>query len=278
MRNLFSFILRNHAFILFILLEAFSFVLIFNFNNYQKSKFLNSSSRITARVYESYSHLTDYLSLPSINRQLSQENARLRTLMGISAGICPIPSSELQQFADQEHLYRFIPARIISNSVDRQHKYITLDKGSVNGIKPDMGIITMNGVAGIITNVSPYYSTGMSLLNTRWNISAKLRKNNYFGSLVWDGKNYQKALLKEIPFHVSISTGDTIVTSGYSTIFPEGILLGTIDGFEKEGGENFFTIHVRLSVDFKSISFVEVIENTRKEEIEMIQKFNENVD
>lgn len=278
MRNLFSFILRNHAFILLILLEAFSFVLVFNFNNYQKSKFLNSSSRITARIYESYSRITDFLSLPSVNRQLSQENARLRSLMGISTGVSPIPSSEFQQFADQENLYRFIPARIISNSVDRQHNYITLDKGSVNGIKPDMGIITINGVAGIITNVSPYYSTGMSLLNTRWNISAKLRKNNYFGSLVWDGKNYQKALLKEIPFHVSISTGDTIVTSGYSTIFPEGILLGTIDTFEKEGGENFFTIHVKLSVDFKSISFVEVIENTKKEEIEMIQKFNENVD
>jgi rod shape-determining protein MreC len=137
-----------------------------------------------------------------------------------------------------------------------------------------MGIISVNGVTGIITNVSPSFSSGLSLLNTRWNISAKLAKNNYFGSLTWDGKNYQRALLNEIPFHVELAIGDTIVTSGFSTIFPEGVLLGTIESFKKGGGDNFYTIRVKLSVDFKSVSYVEIIENKEKQEILTIQKLN----
>jgi rod shape-determining protein MreC len=179
------------------------------------------------------------------------------------------------QKGNDEHLkYAYISARIISNSVNQQQNYLTLDKGSEDGIRPDMGIISAGGVAGIITNVSPSYSTGLSLLNTRWNVSAKLSKNNYFGSLVWDGKNYREALLNEIPFHVDVAVGDTIVTSGFSSFFPEGITLGTVESFAKPGGDSFYTIRVKLSVDFKSLSYVEVIENNKKAEIDAINKLN----
>jgi rod shape-determining protein MreC len=274
MRNLFRFILGNHVFFLFIILEILSFVFIFNFNNYQKVKFLNSSSRLTGKVYDSYSNLTQYFNLPSVNRELAQENARLRGMLEIHSTLKRIPDSLFIRFPAKEQVYSYIPARIISNSVDRQQNYLTLDKGSRDGIKPDMGIISANGVTGIITNVSPSFSTGLSLLNTRWNISAKLAKNNYFGSLTWDGKNYRHALLNEIPYHVELTVGDTIVTSGYSTIFPEGVLLGIIESFEKRGGDNFYTISVKLSVDFKSVSYVEIIENKEKQEILSIQKLN----
>jgi rod shape-determining protein MreC len=274
MKNLLRFILQNHVLILFLVLEIFSFVLIFNYNNYQKVKFLNSSSRITGKVYDSYSKAEDYFRLPSVNRELAAENARLRELLGINPGIIRIPDSLLQKGNDEHLRYAYISARIISNSVNQQQNYLTLDKGSDDGIRPDMGIISAGGVAGIITNVSPSYSTGLSLLNTRWNVSAKLAKNNYFGSLVWDGKNYREALLNEIPFHVDVALGDTIVTSGFSSFFPEGITLGTVESFAKPGGDSFYTIRVKLSVDFKSLSYVEVIENNKKAEIDAINKLN----
>ncbi len=278
MRNLFRFILQNHVFLLFLLLEIVSFIFIFNFNRYQKSSFLNTSGRITGMIYESYSKVEDFFRLPAANRQLAEENARLRMLLGVSSTTPTLPDSLLLKRTGGENQYRYIAARVISTTVSRQQNFITLDKGLNDGIRPDMGIVTVGGVAGIITHVSPSFSTGLSLLNTRWNVSAKLARNNYFGSLVWDGTDYRRALLNEIPFHVELAVGDTIVTSGYSTFFPEGILLGTVESFEKEGGDNFYNIRVRLSVDFKSLSWVEVIENTRKSEIDNITQLNSGND
>lgn len=278
MRNLFRFILQNHVFLLFLLLEIVSFIFVFNFNRYQKSSFLNTSGRITGMIYESYSKVEDFFRLPAANRQLAEENARLRMLLGVSSTTPTLPDSLLLRRTGGENQYRYIAAHVISTTVSRQQNFITLDKGLNDGIRPDMGIVTVGGVAGIITHVSPSFSTGLSLLNTRWNVSAKLARNNYFGSLVWDGTDYRRALLNEIPFHVELAVGDTIVTSGYSTFFPEGILLGTVESFEKEGGDNFYNIRVRLSVDFKSLSWVEVIENARKSEIDNITQLNSGND
>lgn len=229
-------------------------------------------------IYESYSKVEDFFRLPAANRQLAEENARLRMLLGVSSTTPTLPDSLLLKRTGGENQYRYIAARVISTTVSRQQNFITLDKGLNDGIRPDMGIVTVGGVAGIITHVSPSFSTGLSLLNTRWNVSAKLARNNYFGSLVWDGTDYRRALLNEIPFHVELAVGDTIVTSGYSTFFPEGVLLGTVESFEKEGGDNFYNIRVRLSVDFKSLSWVEVIENTRKSEIDNITQLNSGND
>lgn len=274
MRNLFRFILHNHVFFLFLLLEILSFIFIFNFNHYQKVRFLNTSSEITGKVYDSFSKMYDFFRLPAINRELSAENARLRSILGVSGTPGEIADSLVSHYPSADYQFNFIPARIINNTVNRQQNFLTLDKGLLDGIKPEMGIITANGVVGIVTHVSPSYASGISLLNTRWNVSAKLSRNGYFGSLVWDGKDYRKALLNDIPFHVDISAGDTVVTSGYSVFFPEGILLGTVESFEKGGGDNFYTIRVILSVDFKAISYVEVIENIRKSEIENITRRN----
>jgi rod shape-determining protein MreC len=249
-----------------------SFVFIFNFNNYQKSRFLNSSDRIIGNIYNQYSKLTNYLRLPSVNKQLAEENAKMRSLLGLSKSTRLIPDTLKLKFGNQEQVYSYISARIISNTVNRQQNYLTLDKGSKDGIKPDMGIICADGVAGVITNVSPSFSTGLSLLNVRWNISAKIARNNYFGTLIWEGKDYQRATLNEIPFHVNVMVGDTIITSGYSTLFPEGIHIGTIEKFSKEGGTNFYMITVKLSVDFKALTYVEVIENNKRRELESILK------
>ena len=155
MRSLLRYVLKNYAFLLFLLLEVFSFVLIFNYNTYQKSKYLNSSNSVTASIYNSYNSIIKYFGLSAVNRELSEENAKLRSLLNNVGNI----SSDSIAFSieHQDSLYKFISARVINNSVNKQYNYITLNKGRKDGIKPDQGIVNANGVVGVITNVSESY-------------------------------------------------------------------------------------------------------------------------
>jgi rod shape-determining protein MreC len=161
--------------------------------------------------------------------------------------------------------YTYTQARIINNSVNRQYNYITLNRGKNHGIRPEMAVISSQGIVGMVYSASGNFSTVISVLNRDFRLSAKIKKNNYFGSLSWDGNNPRTAILSEIPYHVNIQKGDTIVTSGYSTIFPEGILVGTVTSFEVEES-NFFRIEVELSVDFNQLNWVYVIRNLLEEE------------
>jgi rod shape-determining protein MreC len=271
MRSLFRFFVKNHVIFLFIALEIFSFVLIFNYNNYQKVQFLNTSNQVTSSVYATFSRITNYFRLTTVNEQLAIENAGLKNEL-----------SKYRQYFDNidtttgykgldPSIYKFIPARVINNSVNKQYNYFTLNKGRRQGVAPDQGIISENGVVGIINSVSDSYSTGISLLNKRLKISAKLKKNNYFGSISWEGPSYRYIQMNEIPPHVELLYGDTIVTSGSSAYFPEGIMIGTIESYEIKGGDSFYTIRVKLAVDFQSITFVDIIENFDKTEIKMLE-------
>lgn len=272
MRSLIRYLLKNHAFVLFILLETLALAMVFNYNSFQKATYLNSANRVTGKVYAIYQSVTGYFGLTKINRELAQENARLRMLLENQPEFVANTDSIFLTLPESDSVYHFIPAQIISNSVNRPFNYITLDKGSMHGIKPDMGIISASGIVGVVGQVSASYSMGLSVLNQRWSISAKLKKNGYYGSLIWDGLDYRMANLNEIPLHVDIAVGDTVVTSGYSSVFPEGILVGTISGFSEPDGENYYSIRVRLSVDFKNLSHVEVVENRDKQEIDELDK------
>ena len=222
MWSLFRYFYRHHVVILFIVLEVIAFVFVFTRNNFQRATFMNSSNHISGNIYTRYNAVVSYFRLSSVNRELADENARLRQLVfGHQADSVRRDTAFLLQSLP-ELSFSFIPARVINNSVHRQHNYLTLNRGLADGVRPDMGVVTSAGVAGVVLNVSNSFSTVISLLNLRWNVSAKLKRNDYFGSLSWDGKDYRYALLNEIPFHVEIETGDTIVTSGYSAIFPEG--------------------------------------------------------
>ena len=185
MRSLFRFLIKNYGFLLFLILEVISFVLIFNYNNYQKVKFLNSSSKVFASVYNSYESVTRYFSLSKVNNELAQENARLKNLLQITSGNTFLPDSIFSNYSDSTNNYQFTSARVIQNSVNKQLNYITINKGSIDGIKPDQGIISAQGIVGVITNVSKNYAMGLSVLNKRWSISAKLKQCGYYGSLVW---------------------------------------------------------------------------------------------
>ena len=264
--------LKNHAFVLFILLETLALAMVFNYNSFQKATYLNSANRVTGKVYAIYQSVTGYFGLTKINRELAQENARLRMLLENQPEFVANTDSIFLTLPESDSVYHFIPAQIISNSVNRPFNYITLNKGSRHGIKPDMGIISASGIVGVVGQVSESYAMGLSVLNQRWSISTKLKKNGYYGSLIWQGTDYRTAILSEIPLHVDIAIGDTVETSGYSSIFPEGILVGTINDFSEPDGENYYSIQVKLSVDFKNLSHVEVIENRAKQEIDELDK------
>jgi rod shape-determining protein MreC len=271
MRSLLRYLLKNYAFLLFLLLEVFSFILIFNFNTYQKARYLNSSNKITGTVYNTYNAIGRYFTLASVNRKLARENAMLKSLISDLPYIKITPYSVVMNVEVTDSVYRFISARVINNSVDKQNNYITLNKGRKHGIKPEQGVINSDGIVGVITNVSESYSLGFSVLNKRWGASAKLKKSGTFGPLSWDGKDARFANLTGIPFHVELAVGDTVVTSSYSSVFPEGIMIGIIDSLEKPAGENYYKISVKLSVDFRALSYVDVVENLKKDEIKALE-------
>jgi rod shape-determining protein MreC len=206
-----------------------------------------------------------------VNRKLSEENAALKSFISDMSHLKVLPDSVGLLTEMEDSVYRFFSAMVINNSVNKQYNYITLNKGRKHGIKPDQGILNSDGVVGVITNVSESYSMGFSVLNKRWGVSAKLKKSGIFGPISWDGDNYRYANLNGIPFHVELAVGDTVVTSSYSSVFPEGILIGTVDSFEQPQGENYYIIKVKLAVDFKAVSYVEIVDNLKKEEIKELE-------
>ncbi|MFA8433993.1 MAG: rod shape-determining protein MreC [Marinifilaceae bacterium] len=265
MKNLISFIVRFHFTILFIFLEVICVALLVRNNNYQKAKFLNSSNALSGGIYNSVSSIGDYLSLARVNEELAKENARLHNLLEESYKLSVDSSFRfVDTLYQQQYVYRW--ARVINNSVNKQLNYVTINKGSLQGITPEMAVVTDKGIVGMVLSVSQNYSTVISLLNHRLNISAKIRKNNYYGPLSWDGKDYRKVKLSHIPSHVVVSRGDTIVTSGYSSIFPEGKVIGTVSEVKSTTGGNFHDISVDLSIDFRQLSYVQVVGDLLKEE------------
>ena len=273
MRSLFHFLLRNYFLMMFLALEGISFVLIVSFNDYQRVAFFNSSNNLAGSVYERFSNMDDYFSLSRTNARLAAENASLRKqvhMLNMRQEQYPVNRPDTVDAP----AYIFTSAKVVSNSVNKSMNYITLNKGSRHGVKPDMGIICADGVVGVITNVSQNYSTGMSLLNRRLSIPAKITKNNYFGALVWDGEHFNTADLKEIPFHIMVNVGDTVVTSTHSGVFPEGIMLGTITKYDVQSGTNFYNIKVELSTNFKTLKYVEVVQNTKRTELIKLESNN----
>lgn len=276
MKALLRFLLKNYAFFLFLFLEVLSLVLVYNFNSYQKARYLNSSNRVTAGVYNTFSSVGSYFRLASVNKRLARENAMLKSLIADLPYIKITPYSIINNAEFTDSVFRFKSARVINNSVDKQYNYITVNKGRKHGIKPDMGIVCSDGIVGVITHVSESYALGFSVLNKKWGASAKLKKSGTFGPLAWDGHDAAFANLTGIPYHVELAVGDTVVTSSYSSVFPEGIMIGTVHSIEKPPGDNYYKISVQLSVDFRSLSYVDIVENLKKEEIRSLERNKAN--
>jgi len=270
MRNLLRFIIQHHFLILFLLFESCSLFLLFSANPYQRVKFYSASHKVSGRISNRIENIKDYFSLYNENRKLSEENARLYNRLKSSFRVLSADTSYAgDSLAPRNYLY--LTARVINNTVNKQYNYITLDKGSSGGINPEMAVISSNGIVGIVKSVTPNYSAVLSVLNRDFIISAKIKKSGYFGPLSWDGNSTEQVTLVDIPHHVTVTEGDTIVTSGYGGVFPEGFLIGTIDHFRLKGG-NYYEISVKLSTDFRKLNYVQVIRNFARHETDSLEK------
>ena len=276
MKEIFRFIEKYYFVLLFLIFEAISFSLIVNYNQTQEETFIASSNRFAASFLKISGNIKGYFSLRQTNEELSRENAYLRTQIPASS----VRSSEIvisvNDILDPE-AYLYHPAKVVYNTINKPNNYITLNRGSNHGITPESGVISARGLVGVVARVSANYSSVIPILNTKFKVSAKLRDTDFFGSLTWNGESYQFAMLSEIPVHAPIRVGEAVVTSGFSAIFPENILVGTIESFEAGQGEGFYNIKVKLSVDFKKLTFVEVVEKvSAKEQLDLeIQSLND---
>jgi rod shape-determining protein MreC len=272
MRNLLNFLIRFNNLIIFLILEGVAFYLMVTGNTYHNTRVVNEIRGITQGIETKINNIRNYLSLREINQSLAAENMALRNSMErlVKKGNSLFFSANDSVYRQQ---YTHTSAEVIGNSVNKQKNFFTIDKGKLQGISPDMAVTSFNGVAGVIVGCSNNYSVAMSLLNLDFKLSVRIKSNGYFGSLSWDGNDSRHAVLGEIPQHIPVSVGDTIETTGYSAIFPEGMVVGTISDYEKKGGD-FYRISVELMTDFKKLHYVDVIGNLRKtEKVELEKQF-----
>lgn len=265
MRSFFLFVIKNYAILLFLILELTCFWLIFNNNAFHKTFFLNTANNVTGNVLNTYGNMTQYFYLKSINDSLLAENAKLRSL---TEGSTMIDTSHVYDIKDSlgVTLYQYIPAEVISNSFTESNNYITINKGSKAGIKKDMGLITYNGICGKIISVTENYSVAMSVLHRNFFTRAAIKKNNVQGNIEWEIGDPTTVTMVDVSEPGKLEIGDTIITTAYSQLFPNGTLIGTLTDYGKEEGSNFYTLHVKLSTQFNRLHTVYVVNYLRKAE------------
>ena len=263
MRNLLNFLLKYNYWLLFILLEVICFVLLFRFNNYQQSVFFTSANVVAGKVYEVSGGISSYFHLKSVNEDLLDRNMALEQQITNLENrlkdyrIDSITMNSIRYLEQAE--YKIIKAHVIRNSLNQADNYITLDKGSSAGIRPEMGVIDGNGVVGIVYKTSPSYSLVISVLNSKSSISCKIIGSEYFGYLKWEYGDSRYAYLKDLPRHAEFNLGDTVVTSGYSTVFPAGVMVGTVDDMSDSNDGLSYLLKIKLATDFGKLGNVRVI-------------------
>ncbi|WP_316813130.1 rod shape-determining protein MreC [Pedobacter heparinus] len=260
MRNLWIFINRYNAFFLFIIFFAVGIILTVKNNAYQRSIAVNSTNAVVGEVYQNLNVLKKYISLGNVNDSLAQENAKLKTeLLNLKS----IDSAKKITIKDtlNNPQYTYLSARVIKNSITLRNNVITINKGSADGVVPEMAVISPGkGVVGFVMDVSEHLATIRSLLHKDTKISVNLQKSQALGILVWGVGNadFTKAYVKEIPNHFKIGLKDTIVTSGFSG-FPPGIPVGTVTNTAVATGDNFMSVEIKLFNDFSTLQYVYVI-------------------
>lgn len=253
MQNLWKILLRYSNFLVFLLLEVAAFLLIVYNNSYPRSSVLSTANQLVAWEYEVSSEVRGYFHLRSVNEQLATENAELRSRLAI---------------AEQQPEIQFASAKVVQMTTDRLHNYLTIDRGEKDGVQAGQGVRNQDGVVGIVRTVGQRYSVVIPIINTRMNLSCRFIKNDYLGTLQWDGKDSRFAQLTDVSSHVVVNQGDTIVTSGLSPVFPEGIPVGIVENSTLKEGDSYYTIRVRLHTNFRRLKYVEVISNSAQNELE----------
>lgn len=280
MHNLSEFLQKYHHWFIFLLLEVVSMILLFQFNGYQGSVWFTSANAVSGKVYEANAAVNQFFSLSKINEQLTQRNVlleqrvqQLSEQLEKATGDTTIASRPIMAAIAGN---RIIPARVISNTIDKQDNFITLDKGAADGIKPDMGVVGGTGVVGIVYQTSKNYSIVIPVLSSHSRISCKIMGRGHFGYLHWDGKSPRHAFVDDIPRHAHFRLYDNIVTSGYSSVFPPGILIGKIIHVYNSPDGLSYRCMVELSTDFGNLRNVCVIDDKIMQERLEIQRAAED--
>ncbi|WP_411767869.1 rod shape-determining protein MreC [Winogradskyella sp. A3E31] len=268
MQQIFNFVIRNKTFLLFLLLFGFAVSLTIQSHSYHKSQFINSANGISGGIYGTFGSIGDYFGLKEDNELLLEENKRLRNqLFNLEQNL----DSTFIDTSYTDKSFRFISADVYKNSYSSTNNYLLLNKGKRDGVKQDFGVITSNGIVGIIENTSNGYATTLSILNTKSKINAQLKSSNHIGSLTWNGDSPEFAQLIDVSKFAPVKEGDTIVTGGQSSIFPPGIGIGTIANFTTDIGGDTYTINVKLFNDMTNIGHVYIVENLDIEEIRTLE-------
>ena len=282
MRNLLDFLVKYSYWFLFFVLEAVSFVLLFQFNSYQGSVWFSSANAVAGKLYETTSAVESYFQLSKINTELTQRNLYLEQRL------CKLEKEKSDSVADSTmenslllkslQPYRLIPAQVVNMKWGRKDNLLTIDKGEADGIKKDMGVVCGTGIVGIVYLTSAHYSIVIPILNSQSNISCVIQGRGYFGYLHWTGGDISEAYVDDVPRHAHFKLYENVVTSGYSSVFPAGIMVGKILHVYNSADQMSYRLRVKLSTDFGRLRDVCVVDNTAlSEQIEVMRAAEDSI-
>ncbi|MBE6287196.1 MAG: rod shape-determining protein MreC [Mediterranea massiliensis] len=276
MRNLLNFLIKYNYWLVFLLLQAISLLLLFRFNNYQQSVFFTSANALIGKIYKTTGGISAYFNLKEANDALLDRNVWLEQRVALLEKTLNDRNQDSVKlyslYRVMEHYPAPIKASVVKNSLTKLDNYITLDVGRKDGISPDMAVVDARGVVGIVYKTSDHYSLVIPILNSKSSISCKIVGSDYFGHLKWEGGDTRTAWLKDLPRHAEFSIGDTVVTSGYSAVFPEGIMVGIIDEIADSHDGLTYLLKVRLATNFGSLHNVRILNRQGRQEQKDLEK------
>lgn len=276
MQAIINFLIKHNHWFLFLLLEGISFVLLFSFNSYQSATAFTSANSVAGNIYSLISDIDGYFGLKEENKVLVEHNKelieRVNTLQEELRATKDSSALNTAENAYGKSGYRFSTARVVNNRLNKVDNFVTIDKGSNDGIDSEMGVFNDKGVVGIVCQTSEHYALVMPLLNSKSLISCRVTGSESFCTLKWDDGDLQHSYLIDLPRYALFEPGDTVKTSGYSSIFPPGIPIGEIERLEDSEDGMFFRARVRLFVDFSSIDNLFVVGNSGKREQQQLEE------
>ena len=278
MHNLFLFLRKYFNFIVLLLLQGFSIYLLIHYNSYHNALASNFLNEVTGRINTQFNKVDYYLKLRNTNEVLIKNNERLVNLLNENfekqdTSTKIVLENILNDTTGRKKKWQYFSAKVVSNSVAAQNNFIALHRGASQQIKKDDGVVDLNnGVVGIVTEVSENYAVVMSLLHKDSKISAKLKKGGEVGQVIWDGKDPNRLSLIDIRKSAQVAKGDTVYTSGFTTTFPYGLLVGTIDEIVLDKGTNNYILYLKSTANFYNLQYVNAIENLQREEVDKLLK------
>ena len=267
MYNLRRFIIKHHFVILFILLEVISILLLANSQRFHRNRMVNTTNDVVGKIYEWGSEIGNYFRLNKANEQLAEENAMLRQRLSVVYDT----TTCTYDITQGDTLYKYIPAQVVNNSTTQANNYIIINKGTVDGVERDMSVISTDGIVGVVTDVSRHYASIMSLLHSKSVVGVRIKESQELASVKWETNNYRYGMVEDIPTHILLQKGDTILTSSHSYIFPEDLMVGTVEEFYPTAVDALNRAKIRFATDFATLRHVYVIKDLHKPELDSLK-------